>query len=817
MTGRAGLYLRWSWRDLRARWLQVAAIASIVAIGSGVYAGLSSSSGWRRASYDESYQALAVHDLRVELATGNFTDAERLHSVLSSVSGVEEIEPRMNIGTQVDASTGGKTVLVPGRLIGVDVSAGGPRIDRIHASRGRSLEPGDADADVAVIDFHFADHHELPGTGTITVAGGQRLDYVGQGLQAENLIIQSEYGSVFAEASYAVSFVPIAVAQRISGQVAAANDAVIRLVPGLDRDQARERVEAALARDLPEVAATVTTLEEEPGRKVLHDDIKGDQRFYDIFSTIILGGAAFAAFNLVTRIVESQRREIGVGMALGVERPRLAVRPLLVGLQVSALGALLGLGVGAVVGDLIAGVNEQFFPLPVWRTEFQPGAFVRGAALGLVLPFLATIWPVWRAVRAEPIDTLRSSGAASLRSGLTPWASRLAGEGHSLRRMPLRNVLRTPRRSLLTALAIGTSIATLLGVIGMLDSVLATIDVGEREVLADAPDRVVVDLATFQPTDAPVVQELERSPLVEDVEPYLRIGGRIGEGDKAFDSLIIATPLQSELWHPRALEGSLARPASGDEAPGVILSRKASEDLDAPVGGTVLVRHPVREGLTYRWVESRLPVRAIHGNPLRALVYVDLQDASLFNLAGIVNAVQARPAPGTTPEQVKRGLFPVEGVGAVDSVSSVTDGLRQVIDESIGVLDVVRFAVLLLALLIAYNSSSIGADERAREHATMFAFGVPVRRVLGLSVVESLIIGVIGTVLGVGIGYLLLNWLIRVIIPETLPDLSVTVSVQPSTVATAAVLGTLAVAIAPVLTVRRLMRMDIPATLRVVE
>ena len=53
---------------------------------------------------------------------------------------------------------------------------------------------------------------------------------------------------------------------------------------------------------------------------MLYDDIEGDQRLYDIFAVLILAGAAFAAFNLAGRIVEAQRREIGIGMALGVPR-----------------------------------------------------------------------------------------------------------------------------------------------------------------------------------------------------------------------------------------------------------------------------------------------------------------------------------------------------------------------------------------------------------------------------------------------------------------------------------------------------------------
>ena len=55
------------------------------------------------------------------------------------------------------------------------------------------------------------------------------------------------------------------------------------------------------------------------------------------------------------------------------------------------------------------------------------------------------------------------------------------------------------------------------------------------------------------------------------------------------------------------------------------------------------------------------------------------------------------------------------------------------------------------------------------------------------------------------------------VLPDTLPDLSVTVAVHPSTIVTAVLLGIVAVGVAPLLTVRRLWRMDLPSTLRVVE
>ena len=62
---------RWSWRDLRARWLMVIAIAGVIAIGTGLATGLGSMETWRIQSNDASFAALNAHDLRVSLADGD--------------------------------------------------------------------------------------------------------------------------------------------------------------------------------------------------------------------------------------------------------------------------------------------------------------------------------------------------------------------------------------------------------------------------------------------------------------------------------------------------------------------------------------------------------------------------------------------------------------------------------------------------------------------------------------------------------------------------------------------------------------------------
>ena len=95
--------------------------------------------------------------------------------------------------------------------------------------------------------------------------------------------------------------------------------------------------------------------------------------------------------------------------------------------------------------------------------------------------------------------------------------------------------------------------------------------------------------------------------------------------------------------------------------------------------------------------------------------------------------------------------------------------------------------------------------------------GVPIRKVVRMAVVENLILGVLATAAGITSGWFLLRLIIAIRIPETLPDVYIPPSVSTTTLITTLVLGILAVGAAPLLTIRRLRRMNIPATLKVFD
>ena len=177
------LLLRWSWRDLRAHWVKVLAIAMVIAIGTGGYAGLTSTTEWRQVSYDASYRELGMYDLRVDLASGATIDQGDLIAVATSIpssGSITGVEERLIVATQVDASTADTTVLVRGEIIGSDFSDGGPEVNGYYPFTGRLLTADDAGAPRVMLDRTFAKFHGLQDTGQLSVSGDRALEYVGQ-------------------------------------------------------------------------------------------------------------------------------------------------------------------------------------------------------------------------------------------------------------------------------------------------------------------------------------------------------------------------------------------------------------------------------------------------------------------------------------------------------------------------------------------------------------------------------------------------------------------------------------------------------------
>ena len=809
------LWIRWIARDLRQRWLLITSIALVLALGTGTYAALLGTSTWRTLSNDASFEQQRMHDLEISLAPGTTVPAGALAQLVDAVVGgdASAVRERLIVPTQVVAGE----VIVPGKVVG----AGGPdqtpetEVDLVWVSAGRAPGPDDPQP-AGVLEMKFASANGLPDQGTVRISGGTEVAYTGVGSAPEDFIVNSGgVGFFLADAGYATVYLPLADAQTAAG-APVVNNAVLRLTPGSDRDDAHFRLEQALAAADPPIGATVTTRDDEAAYRLLYEDIEGDEQFWIIISLLMLLGATLAAVNLTVRVVEGQRREIGIGMALGKRPPALAVRPFAFGVAIAALGVLLGLVVGRLLTIPLRDLYTTLLPLPVWETPFVLEPFLVAAAVGVVVPIIAVAFPVVRAIRVEPVAAIRVGhlSAAGTGAGWAGLLRRLPMPGRSYWNMPIRNVVRTPRRTVLTALGIGAAITVLVTLGGLLNSFNGTVASASQESARSAPERLTATLVDYRPVTDPAVAQVASTDGVASVSPELVLPAQATGSSQEQIDLLLQVLAPDAPWVP-SIE-------AGEAAGGLVLTQAAASDLGVEPGDTVQLRHPERVEIdgaepSIQYTTSEVPVAGVHPNPIRSFTYLDTASAAFLGFTGVTNSLTVVPEQAADADQVRRDLFTIPAVGAVTSQVETIEEVSEALDQILGILGVVAVVTLVLALLIAFNSASIAMEERRREHATMLAYGLPARRVLTMQVVEGILIGLLGTAVGLVFGFLVVRYIVYVQLPQTMPEIGVVPEIAATTVLLALGMGILAVSVAPLLAGRRLRHMDVPGTLRVME
>jgi putative ABC transport system permease protein len=323
----------------------------------------------------------------------------------------------------------------------------------------------------------------------------------------------------------------------------------------------------------------------------------------------------------------------------------------------------------------------------------------------------------------------------------------------------------------------------LISTLGMIDSFMTTMERNDREILREHPDRLVVALKTFVNPAGPEVARIASVPTVGGVQPVLRFGGTLSRSSgESFEVIVDAIDFGNALWKPTLNPG-------GDATGGLVIAQEAAADLHVGPGDTVLLQHPARRAYGLTVVETPIQVAAVHPSPFRFNAYIDRSQLPSLELPDVSNVVYAVPSVGSSTADVQQSLFGLAPVASVQPVAATSEVVKDSLEEFVAVFRVLEAFMMALAMLIAYNATSINAEERQREHATLFAFGVPPRRVLRIEIVEAVMIGVIGTALGLLGGRAVLGWVAEELIGSTMPEMGMEVAISIGTIVAAFTLG----------------------------
>jgi putative ABC transport system permease protein len=307
-------------------------------------------------------------------------------------------------------------------------------------------------------------------------------------------------------------------------------------------------------------------------------------------------------------------------------------------------------------------------------------------------------------------------------------------------------VFRNRRRSLYTVIGVAFGISLILVSAAFIDSIGYFLDLQFGRIQRyDA----VVNFSPTQPQPAALAVEVESWEEVESAEPILQVPVRLLRGDEGYSTMLIGLSPDSELYGLYSTSGEGV--AVSDR--GILLGSALRNTLDTQVGDVITVASP--------YDVRQLVVSGFVQQPLGSFAFISLDRAQGF-LDGqpVVSGLMLDVTPDGL-ESIREQAYTLPGVASVELTAESSER----VSEQMGFIRSMMWIMLgfgaMLALAIVFTTVSVNILERRREIATMRTLGQSKSRIAAMITVENLLLGLIGLIPGLPLGYLLAAYMFR--------------------------------------------------------
>ena len=491
------------------------------------------------------------------------------------------------------------------------------------------------------------------------------------------------------------------------------------------------------------------------------EDNSGYSTFYDSATKVDSIAAVFPLFfilvaflmgmNTMTRMIEEERGEIGLFISLGYSKSKIISSYLFYVFIATAIGLGLGLTIGYLVVPLIIyRVYVSMFILPDLHLYFNVFvsfliALVSFGAMGIV-----TFLTVNRNFKLMPANLLRPEAP---KMGKKVFLEKISFFWKRLSftwKVTVRNLFRYKKRIIMTLIGISGCTALLLTGFGIQDSIgsLMNKQFGEIEVY----DAILFLNDVIKEEDADISQTLQNNQITE--YEYMSMESfKFSTENKNIDIYLMAfqDPLKIDSFIHLKDENDQTLSLTDD---GVIISQKTANMLGIQVGDTFKIRNSDNELFV-------LKVSGISKNYVNHYVYMtENYYAQIFGEKSY-NAIITNMNQDQV-EKIGNDLMATEKFSNIqyttDSMNMFQDVIRSMNDI---VLLIIGFSTFL-AITVLYNLTTINISERTREIATLKVLGFHDREVSQYVYRETLVLTIVGILVGLGLGVLLNQFVMTV-------------------------------------------------------
>lgn len=714
---------------------------------------------------------------------------------IRNLPGVAQVQTRLVV--EVTADIPGLTEPAIARLVSVP-SRHAPWLNDLQIVQGRYLDAGASQQ--ALISEAFARANGLrvgDRVGVLMHGRWRELVIVGVALSPE-FVYEVGSGMLFPDnRRYGVMWVAHETLAPAFGMDGAFNDVNLSLAHG-----ANERdVIAALDRLLLRYGGlSAHGREAQLSHRFLTDELGELGVMTAALPGLFMAVSAFLLYLVLSRLVATQRTQIGLLKAFGFSDLRVGLHYLYLAMATVALGLVLGLPMGVALGVKFVDLYREYFHFPNLRFAADPALLVLAVGVSVLSAGAGALLSVRRAVLLAPAEAMRPEAPLAYRAGFSAWQTWLASSPASMR-MIVRSLMRRPWRALGSVVGMGCAIGLM--VMGQFARDAPNYMLAVQFNLVQREDVTV----TFnEPRGPQATLEMRALEGVVQVEPFRAVPAWLRHEHRSKRVEILGLMPGGELHQLRD-----ARLQPVDLPPqGLVLSAKLAEILQVAPGDRIVLetlegQRPVLEIPVVRVVDEMLGLGAyMDAGALARLLGEDR------TVSGAYLRIQADQA-GQVYERLKR-LPAVAGVAIRAMVQqSARVSMERAFFFFSGVLTV--FACVIIAGMI-YNSARIALSERGNELASLSVLGFSQREVAGLLLGEQVLLLVIALPVGLGIGYGLCAALVPMFDRELF---RVPLVIEPWSFAYAVFAALVASTLSGLLVARRIRHLDLISVLKTRE
>jgi putative ABC transport system permease protein len=637
-------------------------------------------------------------------------------------------------------------------------------------------------------------------------------------------------------------------AQRVFGKVGRFDTIDAKADEGVSTAELRERVLAVV----PPGVEVITSQE------VADESAEAVSQALGFLSTALLvfGGIAlfvggFIILNTFSILVAQRTRELALLRALGASRRQVMASVIAEAFAVGVFASIVGIGLGVLVAVGLQSLLKSFgIDLPASGAVLEPRTFIASAIVGVGVTVLSSIAPARRASRIPPMAALRggaeehggslrrrtvagaiagAAGMAVLVWGLVGGGISLVGVGAALvfvgvallsplaarpmaraigapfpriagmsGKLGRQNAMRNPRRTAATSAALTVG----LGLVACVSVLAASIKSSAAEIVDEylAAD-YIVSTANFMPSiSTDLAPRLAQQPELGAVSGLQTGQWRAnGQGRSIYgaDPATVGEVLKFEVT-----AGDAAGLARGE----ILVGEEELQDQSLAIG-EMLPMTFAQTGDTQLRIAGTFSKNQLLGSYLVSTATFDAHFPDRLDFV-----VLATARDGVTPAAARAAVERVTDEFPNVEVRDQAEFKQQQEDQVNQILGLVT-ALLALSIIIALfgiiNTLALSIFERTRELGLLRAVGMSRRQVRSMIRGESVIIAVMGAILGLAVGVLFGYAVVMALADEGIGE----VIIPGGQLVTYVILAGIAGVLAAVFPARRAARLDVLAAI----